>query len=461
MEEAVLRPPSLLSSAAFTFGTQVAVALLSLVNVLIVARALGPAGRGQVALLTTITYLTSQISLFGVEQANVNLAGNHPKMRPMLATNSFFFSIVFGGAAIGFVSGLIAIFPVVGGSLPSGLRWLALGSIPLLIFQTYLLLLVRADYRFAFANAGFIVVPIVNVGANGTLAAIGAISVGTAFSTWVAGQALGTLIFAWCVKYRLAGFGSPDLAVARQMVGFGLRAQGGRVMMLGNYKLDQWFVGAISGARELGVYSVAVAWAEALFHLPTALSAVQRPDLVRASRREAVRQTGVVFRTAALITLPLAVVMVVAAPILCVTVFGADFRDSIVQLRVLAAGAFGILALKLLGNALTAQRKPMLETAAIGVGFIATLILDVALIPPYGGLGAAAASSLAYSAGGVAVALLFARRLGAGVGDLVPRTGDVAAFWRGMKAMLRRRAAANESVLVARSLDSLDQHRSS
>ena len=54
-------------------------------------------------------------------------------------------------------------------------------------------------------------------------------------------------------------------------------------MLLGNYRLDQWFVGAIAGSRELGLYSVAVAWAEALWYLPTALASVQRPDLVRAA----------------------------------------------------------------------------------------------------------------------------------------------------------------------------------
>jgi O-antigen/teichoic acid export membrane protein len=53
-EPAGFQPPSFVSSALFTFGTQIAVAVLSLVNVLIVARALGPTGRGQIALLTTI-----------------------------------------------------------------------------------------------------------------------------------------------------------------------------------------------------------------------------------------------------------------------------------------------------------------------------------------------------------------------------------------------------------------------
>jgi O-antigen/teichoic acid export membrane protein len=451
-EAADFRPPSLLGSALFTLGTQTAVAGLSLVNVVIVARTLGPAGRGEVALLMTIAYLSSQIALFGVEQANVNLAGIRPQSRPALATNSLVLAVLFGVIAIGLVAGLIAIVPAVGGGLASGTLWVSLASIPLLIFQSYLLFLVRSGYRFAFANAGYMTVPIVNVAVNGLLAAIGAISVSTAFAAWLGGQALGTLIFAWCVQYRIGGFGRPDPRLAREMVAFGLKAQGGRIMMLGNYRFDQWLVGGISGARELGLYSVAVAWAEALFHLPSALAAVQRPDLVRASRRETARQTRLVFRAAVLITLPLALAIVAAAPVLCVTVFGDDFRGSVNELRVLAAGAFGILAIKLLGNALTAQGKPVLETAAIGIAFVATVTLDVLLIPAYGGLGAAVASSVAYLAGGVAVALLFTRAFGDRLGNLVPRRGDLAALWVRARAVLRHGAAAEKPALVATTL---------
>jgi O-antigen/teichoic acid export membrane protein len=448
--------PAFLSSALFTLGTQVAVAGLSLVNVLIVARSLGPEGRGQVALLMTIAYLSSQVALFGVEQANVNFAGTRPTTRPALATNSLVLAAVFGVAAILLVAGLIAVVPAVGGGIARGLRWASLASIPVLIFQTYLLLLVRGSYQFTFANAGYMAVPIVNVAANGILAAAGVITVATAFGAWLGGQAVATLIFAWCVGRRVGGFGRPDPRLAREMVAFGARAQGGRIMMLGNYRFDQWLVGGIAGTRELGLYSVAVAWAEALFHLPTALAAVQRPDLVRASPRETTRQTGLVFRAAALVTIPLALAIVAAAPFLCVTIFGDDFRGSVNDLRVLAAGAFGILALKLLGNALTAQGKPMLETAAIASAFTATIILDVLLIPPYAGLGAAIASSVAYTAGGVAVVLLFTRAFGGRFGDLVPRRRDIADLRERARALRHGSASAKPTLLAPTTPDAGD-----
>jgi O-antigen/teichoic acid export membrane protein len=204
-------------------------------------------------------------------------------------------------------------------------------------------------------------------------------------------------------------------------------------MLLGNYRLDQWLLGGIAGPRELGLYSVAVAWAETLFFLPTALALAQRPDLVRATREGAERKAAVAFRVALFLTLGLAIAMVAFAPLLCVTLFGEPFRGSVEMLRVLTVGVFGIVALKLLGNALTAQRKPMLETAAIALAFVCVIALDVILIPAHGGLGAAWASAVAYSVGGVTVAVIFVRALGGRARDLLPHGGDLAQLRRRLR----------------------------
>ena len=209
-------------------------------------------------------------------------------------------------------------------------------------------------------------------------------------------------------------------------------------MLLGNYRLDQWLLGAISGSRQLGLYSVAVSWAEVLFYLPTTLAAVQRPDLVRAGRQDAARHAAGVFRVALILTAVLAVGLIVAAPILCVTVFGSEFRGSIDDLRVLALGGFGIVALKQLGNALTAQHRPTLTSIAIGVGFVSTVVLDILLIPPFGGLGAALASTLSYTVGGIAVAIIFARALHISPAALLPRVADIAKLSRMGRELAKR-----------------------
>jgi O-antigen/teichoic acid export membrane protein len=417
-----------------------AVAVLSLVNVLIVSRALGPSGRGHVVFLIAIAWLTSALASAGVEESNANLAASEPKLRRALATNSVFLAILLGTLAIGIVATLIEVFPAIAGESSTGLRWLTLSFLPVLILGLYLRWLVRADYAFAVTNIALLVPAVGNVAVNGLFALLGILTVGTAIATWLGGQAAATLILVWYAARRVVGFGRPDIALMGRALAFGLKAHAGRVMLVGNWRLDQWLLGAISGSRELGLYSVAVAWAEALWYLPTALKFVQRPYLVRSTPKEAIRQAAVAFRLTTLATIVLGLAMILAAPILCVTFFGEEFRGSTIQLRVLVIGAVGVVALTVLGNALVAQRRPVLSSISLATGFLCTLVLDILLIPPYAGTGAAIASAIAYSVAGAVMVFFFVRALDAKPPDLIPRGSEVSWFLGEARASLRQRS---------------------
>jgi|GEM_PF-1539473 len=422
--------PAFARSALWTFGTNVGVAVLSFVSVLITARTLGVDGRGEVALLTTVAFLAGQLASMGVQQSNANLAARHPHRSPSLAGTSIAIALIAGVLSAGTLGGLAALFPALLGGVAGPLFALALAAVPMLILQVYLQQLVLAQYGFRASNLAWLLTPLTNVLVNGSLALAGALTVGLALSSWIAGQFLTTVVLAWVLARSHGGFGRPDARLAREVLGFGVKAHVGRVMLVGNYRIDQWILGVIAGPRQVGLYSVAVAWSEVLFFLPTAMAMVQRPDLARDSHEQAGPRATRVFRATMAVTGVLAIGMIALAPVLCTAVFGESFRGSVDMLRVLALGSFGVAALKLLGNALTAQRKPMLETAAIGLAFAATLGFDFLLIPAHGGLGAAVASTAAYSVGGLAVAAIFLRAFGRGLGDLIPRPREIVELGR-------------------------------
>ncbi len=426
------------SATMITYGTNLTVGVLSLVNVLVVSRTLGPAGRGSVAFLTAIAWFMSSLASAGVEEANANVAASEPHHRRALATNSLVLALLLGGLGAGVVTALIALVPAVGGPSSDGLRLLTVALLPVLIINLYLRWLVRADYAFAVTNVAWLITPVANVTVNTLLAALGVLTVGTAFMTWLAGQAVATLLLGWYVARRQAGFGRPDLRLMRRTLSFGVKTHFGRVMLLSNYRLDQWLLGALSGARELGLYSVAVAWAEALLYLPAALKFVQRPYLVRAGPRDAARQAAAGFRAALILTVVLGLAMVAAAPILCLRLFGAEFHGAIPELRLLVPGAVGVLASTVFGNALVAQRRPLLASVALGAGFVCTIMLDLVLIPRYAGIGAAIASTIAYTMAGAVMGVFFLRALGGRTGELVPTGGEVGWFVAKARTALRR-----------------------
>jgi O-antigen/teichoic acid export membrane protein len=435
--------PRLLRSAATTYAARICFSVLSFGSVLITARVLGVEGRGSVAFLTMMGFLTAQFATLGIFQADANFAAREPHLTRSLAGTSLGLSALLGSGAAGAVVLLITLFPAVGAGSEPELIALVLAVVPLVVLQLCLDQLLRAHYLPTLANLGLLVMPVTNVALNGVLALMGELTVTTAVASWVAGQLFSTLLLAAGVVRRLDGFGGFDSRLALRMLKFGVKAYFARILLLGNYRLDTWLLGGIAGSTQVGLYSIAVAWMEVLFFLPTAVVLAQRPDLVRASPRVAERRAALAVRSTMLITFALAVGLVAIAPLLCVGVFGEEFRDSIAMMRILILGAFGIVALKLLGNALTAQRKPMLETGAAAVAFVVILALDIALIPAHGGLGAAIASAIAYSVGGIAVALIFTRALQGRLRDLVPRRRDL--VWL-RRRLLARPARADASL---------------
>lgn len=417
--------PDATRSALLMFGTSLTVSALSLVNVLVTSRALGVSGRGQVAFLLTVGSLTAHLATLGVQEANANTASSSPHRTPPLAGNSVVLALLLGTAAAAGLAGLVAVVPAVGGSAPRWLLGVVLATLPVLVLHVYLQQIALAHYRFGVMAAAALLTPVLNAVVNTVLALAGVLTVAATVGAWLVGQALATALYALVIVRHLGGFSRPDRRLAAESLRFGARAHVGRTLSWGSYRLDQWLVGVLGGDRMLGLYSVAVSFSEMLFLVPQVMQTVVRPDLVRADREQARRQTAAVVRIGVLLVLPAVVGVVVLAPFLCVTVLGPDFAGSVTPLRVLTLGSFGVLALKVYGSAMLARGRPMMDSAAVAPALVTMLALDALLVPAAGALGAAVASSAAYLVGG-AIAVVLARQvLGGGFRDLVPTPADV------------------------------------
>jgi O-antigen/teichoic acid export membrane protein len=438
------RPP-LVSSTFITLSTQVASSVFALANVFVIARSLGPSGRGEVALLMTISATLSGLGALGIQEANVNFASSNPELRRTLASNSIFLALVTGSAISMAAAALATVIPLFGTEVRLALIAFALASVPFLLLKVYFWRLIQADYRFGAASVSWALPYFANFVLNAALALAGVLTVTTAFASWLGAQLVPLVFLGWHISRRLGGFGRPSYSLGLRALKFGVQIHIYKIMSVGNTRLDQWILGVLGNTRELGLYSVAVALSTSLYQLPSALDLAQRPDLVRASKEEAARRASVVFRVAAVITGAGAVLIAVLAPYICSGIFGSDFLGAADDLRVLMLGTIGVVALKLLGNALTAQGRPLLVSVGVGGGFVVTIVLDILLIPHLGGLGAAIASAIAYTTVGIIVAAMFLRAVGGKARDLVPRRGDLPLMVAQIRRLLLLRRARRQS----------------
>src|SRR5581483_7006912 len=126
------------ADALLMLGSKGAVLVFGAAATVIVARSLGPAGRGSLAAAYALMTLLAQLGTFGVASANPYYAAREPRERGGIAANSLWLGAVFGSAMLAAGVGLKLVAP---GALPN-IGWpalaVALGAVPMVLASKFL-----------------------------------------------------------------------------------------------------------------------------------------------------------------------------------------------------------------------------------------------------------------------------------------------------------------------------------
>ena len=405
------------------------------ISALLLARVLGPAGRGSIAFITVTALVTARIAKLGVGQSTSVLAAQRPGARATLLSNLLTFSLVTSLVAGGIVVGVLYLSD----AEPAGLT------------DTHLAILMAGIVAASLVDDNFLIGcgllrHAAAISASGgwlyaaalatALATVG-LTVDSAAVAWVAAHLTWGAVLA-VVGLRTAGFRPPSLRLLAVSVRFGVRAWLGGVSLLLNARIDQILVGLIASEVALGFYAVAVNGAEILLFLPTAIATSLLPAVAREQDMTGAERTLRTFRSGLVLTLTSIVAAGALGWLLIPLVFGPDFRDAVGPFMWLLPGTLGYTALSIFSNSLLASRAPGLSSlgsaASLGVG----VALDLALIPAFGASGAAAAASAAFLAGGTVAAVLYRRTAAFGWRELVPTSEDLRFLRRVADRALRR-----------------------
>jgi O-antigen/teichoic acid export membrane protein len=398
------------------------------VAVLLLARALNPAGRGTVAFITVTALVTARIASFGLTEATKVFAAKRPGVRAELLSTAVVAIAVGALTAAALVCGALALIP---GARPAGvgrqeLALLGLGALATAIggagfsflqgssrFRPYTRVLTLGPWLYALLLAV-------------TWAATG-LTVARAALAWVVAQAVVALLLCRS-SVRGIGFARPDISLLREAIPFGLRAWSGGLAHFLNARIDQIIMGLIASEAALGIYAVAVNGSEVLFYIPSAVAAALLPAVARGDAEAQVERTLRVFRLVIVATLAAVAIAAAAGPLLLPLVFGEPYRDSVGPFLWLLPSALGFAASSVFSNALLASSAATLSSVGPVISLTLGIALDLVLIPRFGASGAAAAASVALLAGGAAAATAYRRRAALPLGALFPRRADLAAL---------------------------------
>ena len=168
------------------------------------------------------------------------------------------------------------------------------------------------------------------------------------------------------------------------------------VMQVLNYRLDALLVSAFAGASAVGIYGVAVSLANLLWYVPNAVSFVWLPKVSRLAPVDASRRTAEItrltFRMVAVSALALALI---SRPLIRI-LWGESFVRASWAILALLPGVILFSVPKVLASDFIGRGRSRVMTEAAGLSLTLTVALDLLLIPAFGYMGAAVASSISY-----------------------------------------------------------------
>jgi O-antigen/teichoic acid export membrane protein len=399
------------------------------VAVLILARALGPTGRGTIAFVTVTALVAARLAGLGMGEATAVFVARQPEIRGTLFANAVVFMAGTGlfAAAVA-CGGLVAL----GDARPAGV-----GAPELAVIACATVVSALGDAGYAFllgcdrlrhigliTAGGSWIYPLLLVVLWSTVG----LTVLRAALVWTLAESIRALAF---LGQSLRGLVLSRVDAGRlvEAVRFGIRAWIGSLARFLNFRTDQILMGFLASEAALGVYAVAVNASEVLLYLPAAMATALLPAAARADVGLRTEHALRAFRSAALVTAVAGIAAALVGPLLLPAIFGESFSASVAPFLWLLPGALGFVSVAVFSYALVAGSAPGLSSVGPLAALVVGVVLDLVLIPRFGASGAAAAASTAFLAGGCAALAAFRRRhLFPWSALLLPRRDDLTVF---------------------------------
>ncbi|MEV4106458.1 polysaccharide biosynthesis C-terminal domain-containing protein [Nonomuraea sp. NPDC049695] len=427
------------SAAGVVFRTLVTRAIrlgMSMVTGMLIARILQPEGRGVYAVITTVASATIIVGHLSLEKSQLALWSDRSRHRS-LTTNGAILGLVAGAVA---ALGAILLVPMAGWPGDLWLWALALSAVPfgaaainlnnILMLQSRMDLLNRKTVCCAFVQC----LPIL------ALAALGHVTIMNVVICWAAAVSLPFFLAARALRPISLRW---DSDLVRRQLGLSSRYHVGWVAMyLIVNTVDVVLLNAMDSAATVGIYAVAVTLIT-LTRIPgETISQVVLPEQAASDVDDAKHLTARALR------LNLLVSSVVVAgfaggvsPWLVPLVYGQSFVGSVAPLIALAPGTIALMMVRPLEQHLVRLDRPMTMTMVSITALIANILLNLAMIPLWGAVGAALASTVTYILMAVLQASRFIRSTGLTVRELIPGAADLRSLLRPFIAKFRRSVA--------------------
>lgn len=189
---------------------------------------------------------------------------------------------------------------------------------------------------------------------------------------------------------------SKGLSVATNLFRFGLRGYLGNMIQFLNYKMDLFLVNVLIGVSSTGIYSVAINLAGVCWFISYAMSVSLFPRVSAAveDSRKLIAESA---RICLALTTTAAVILAAGARPLISFFYGSAFAPAAEAVYFLLPGVVIFVYGRILANYFLGKGRPLINSAIGLASLTVNLSLNLLLIPRIGIRGAALATTIAYT----------------------------------------------------------------
>ena len=421
------------SATVQTFGTNTLIAGLNVLTGIISARLLGPAGRGELAVIVIWPQLMAFSCSFGLPPSLLFNMSRHADRSNPLVTAAMLYTAMTGVLAM-LVGALFLTFWLsdYSASMVDFARW-AMITAPFPLYVVTFQSILQARKEFGLYNVLRVLQPLLTLLGLLFVLAIRTLNpFNAAVITLLPGVVITILMLARFTRiYHLSleGIGW----ASRRLFSYGLRTYPSDLLGLLASEIDRVMVVGLLQPAFVGLYVVALSLAQLLNIFTTAISTILFPKAAGRSAEEVVALTGRAARVHFVVTLTAALVAAAIGPYALLLVYGEEFIGAttvfhILLLETVLRGEFTVLS-----QAMLSLDRPGLLSFVQAVGLTLTVVMIFLLVPRFGLEGA----GLALLFGTITRVVFVLRCFPVGIGQPVPRLianrADLAALWYEIK----------------------------
>ncbi len=429
---------SVLNNISFTFGAKIIILFLSALAGIIIARTLGPYGKGLLAIIVMIGTAALTLGNLGIGGFNNYAISNKSVERKDIIGNSFWLGLIIGIICFLVILVLVFNFPIFFRNIPRSYLLFYLLSLPFFFWSNFFSSILTGEQKFRKINIFTIIAQIINLIGVILLLLVFKLDVFYVLLWYILVNIISALLPMGFI-FLLDGFHfNFNLELLKKALNYGFKIFLAGIFYLLILRVDLYMVNFFRGATEAGFYSLASSFGDVFLILPFSIVAVIFPK-INAEKKLKKRSIAKYSRISLFLVFLIAIGTLLFIKSLIGLLYGQIFLPSVRPIIFLLPGLIAWSVITVLSQYFFSIGYPLKFTICWFLVAVLNIILNFIYIPQYGMIAAALSSTVTYLLALGFHYYFFNKETGLGFYDVfVPRKDEIKDIFNRVMGFLRK-----------------------